>query len=1210
VGRLGARWAACGARVSIFEETGGAQSAVAHDRSLELFFDRYDVIARFVSLLNDDPPPRQVLYLYGLGGNGKSLLLRFLAARCCVRLTPPEWERVRGLPMEELPTALGSIAKAAQVPVARIDFGARPVGENRPQECFSALFMLKQQLARHHITTPRFDFAAITYLHKMGFDLGRRLPELFPASELGIALGIADAFLPLQLLRVGQDMFDALDKRLDDVFTRRRVQRRLPTADAQDILSLAPEPDLIYEMPRLFAADLHDAVGKKARHQRLVLLFDTHEAFFGEAFADPHALVHADYLMRDEWLRSLLGHLPLQEGVVAVVAGRTPPSWASASVAAIPDAFVETWPVGHLASGDALAHLEKAGVEDDQLRLALVDYASVGPGEVHPYFLGLCADVALAARRRGSRLDAASFAQSEELTGKELALARRLLLWVPPEVEYAILALSACRSFSYRTFRYLGERLEFPYQRSDFDRLVAFSFVSPIGSGGTVGQELAHEPIHTMHQLLRRALGSARPDSVRRAHEVLEQRYDELAVGGDFTARLEQIYQAGQLDPVGAAAGWVKAMDQCLAAGRYDRCRTMITLLTDLPAGKADHARFTYRVARADIGLGRWAEAEALVESLSAESAHATLLRAELAFCQGDFAQAEELAGTALGQVSGPLRAGFLFRLAEIELYRGRFGDAREHARAGLDMARAAADPVRVCRWTNLLGEIEYFSGNVDTAAALVGQALTGLESVPEPDRDQTLLAALLQNSALVCEATGDWQTALEHQRRALEIRRETEDARGVAQSLHGIGKALCGLGQPGEAEHVLEEAAQAAEGLGEPLLRAKITHALADVRIVERRLDDAAQLTGQALQTFRRHGTPYDVASAQMTLARIARERGSCIEAMTHADQARSAIEAGGYRVLYRLYPSLDVPAAAQIRAGLVTFAAGDALGVPWEGQPPHKITPDHIAAIPARYGWPPGATSDDTAQSLIVARHLVATGGQPSEREFLDQLSRELPAMRGAGPTTTAAVDRYRQTGQLHAASGDTNGALMRILPAGWASPATHAERRRDVVTRLTRVTHGGPAAIAAACAVAAMASYAVEGCPAQALITVALGEFEYALRDHSAAAVLMETAQAAGRGTWRAGAEGVPLGAAETLAAVLHVLATCGDDVDRAMRYAVGLGGDTDTVAAITGGILGCRSAEVAIGWIGRVTLPDTKALDRLAGGLHQVRRASYG
>ena len=76
------------------------------------------------------------------------------------------------------------MAKAARVPVARMDFGARPVGENRPQECFSALFMLKQQLAGYQIATPRFDFAAVTYLHKLGFDLDRRLPELFPRGEL------------------------------------------------------------------------------------------------------------------------------------------------------------------------------------------------------------------------------------------------------------------------------------------------------------------------------------------------------------------------------------------------------------------------------------------------------------------------------------------------------------------------------------------------------------------------------------------------------------------------------------------------------------------------------------------------------------------------------------------------------------------------------------------------------------------------------------------------------------------------------------------------------------------------------------------------------------------------------------------------------------------------------------------------------------------
>src|SRR5207244_13641067 len=127
----------------------------------------------------------------------------------------------------------------------------------------------------------------------------------------------------------------------------------------------------------------------------------------------------------------------------------------------------------------------------------------------------------------------------------------------------------------------------------------------------------------------------------------------------------------------------------------------------------ATRGRLAYRVARADIGLGRWAEAEALLDSLPAQSPHATLLRAEVAFCHGDFAHAEELATAALGQVSGPLREGFLFRLAEIELYRGRFGDAREHAQGGLGMARAAGDATRVNRMTCLLAEVGDFSGDV-----------------------------------------------------------------------------------------------------------------------------------------------------------------------------------------------------------------------------------------------------------------------------------------------------------------------------------------------------------------------------------------------------------------------------------------------------------------------------------------------------------------
>src|SRR5262249_35061548 len=186
-----------------------------------------------------------------------------------------------------------------------------------------------------------------------------------------------------------------------------------------------------------------------------------------------------------------------------------------------------------------------------------------------------------------------------------------------------------------------------------------------------------------------------------------------------------------------------------------------------------------------------------------------------LGCCRGSRGHADELAETALGQAAGPLRAGFLFRLAEIELYRGRFDDAREHAGSGLEMARADGDEVRACRWTNLLAEVEYFSGNVETATGLVRRALDDAQRLPTPGQDQTLLASLLQNDALVSEATGDWPMALDRQQQALAIRREAEDARGAAQSLHGIGKAYCGLSRPDEAEQALDEAVQAADMLG-----------------------------------------------------------------------------------------------------------------------------------------------------------------------------------------------------------------------------------------------------------------------------------------------------------------------------------------------------------------------------------------------------------
>jgi ADP-ribosylglycohydrolase len=86
------------------------------------------------------------------------------------------------------------------------------------------------------------------------------------------------------------------------------------------------------------------------------------------------------------------------------------------------------------------------------------------------------------------------------------------------------------------------------------------------------------------------------------------------------------------------------------------------------------------------------------------------------------------------------------------------------------------------------------------------------------------------------------------------------------------------------------------------------------------------------------------------------------------------------------------------------VAYAAGDALGAPWEGKTPAEVDWEVTEELPARGDWPRGSTSDDTDQLMLVAGHLIEAKGQVDEREWLTRLAKALPRMRGVGPTTSA--------------------------------------------------------------------------------------------------------------------------------------------------------------------------------------------------------------
>lgn len=297
---------------------------------------------------------------------------------------------------------------------------------------------------------------------------------------------------------------------------------------------------------------------------------------------------------------------------------------------------------------------------------------------------------------------------------------------------------------------------------------------------------------------------------------------------------------------------------------------------------------------------------------------------------------------------------------------------------------------------------------------------------------------------------------------------------------------------------------------------------------------------------------------------------------------------------------------------AGAVTaYACGDALGLPWEQFPPAGASAAEIEALPAREGWERGATSDDTALTLLVAQHLAERSGAVDARVFLQTLAAQAGSIRGLGPSTTRAIKHFRVTGELPISGGTTNGAPMRASPVGWATPLDDLDRRRRLTIELTRATHPDPDALAAACVVAACASWTLEGASGQLLLDVAIEEEARARSACDASDRLSVMLASLAAATWQPPAQGISLDPAETVTAALACTLWASTLRDGLLQ-AVGMGGDTDTVAAITGGLLGARltvtDVLAELPWHAAVLLPDAVLVTATSSALAAVRASA--
>ena len=279
-----------------------------------------------------------------------------------------------------------------------------------------------------------------------------------------------------------------------------------------------------------------------------------------------------------------------------------------------------------------------------------------------------------------------------------------------------------------------------------------------------------------------------------------------------------------------------------------------------------------------------------------------------------------------------------------------------------------------------------------------------------------------------------------------------------------------------------------------------------------------------------------------------------------------------------------------------LAGVALGDSLGRATEFMTREQIR--------ARYGWldhfaepmethpahgdPLGKITDDTEQTLIIARLLA--DGKPLTPEGVAAALVEW-AKKGIspylGPSTRRALTRLMDGESPHETGkqGTTNGAAMRVAPIGIAHVGDIQGALRDAVAASipTHNTHNAiQSAAAVACAVAVAMTHAatidriIQAAQEGAERGRAFGAWSWATplekRIELAVRLVNQSPNLDSALQSLYDFVGVGLDPAESVASAIGVVIAVRGDPMQAILAGVNIGGDTDTIAAIAGGICG--------------------------------------
>jgi ADP-ribosyl-[dinitrogen reductase] hydrolase len=292
------------------------------------------------------------------------------------------------------------------------------------------------------------------------------------------------------------------------------------------------------------------------------------------------------------------------------------------------------------------------------------------------------------------------------------------------------------------------------------------------------------------------------------------------------------------------------------------------------------------------------------------------------------------------------------------------------------------------------------------------------------------------------------------------------------------------------------------------------------------------------------------------------------------------------------------------RILGSLLGLAVGDALGAPLEGSSPPRAAQAIEDGLEMSGGgaWTAGEWTDDTAMALCLAES-IAENGLLDTTDLAVRYIAWARKGKGIGRTTRAALRGaasaadararaekfYRETG---AAAG--NGTVMRATPIGLS--ATSVEDAVWAAHEDAKLTHFDAAAAAASAALSA-ALMAIRG--RSSPVDAAAAQ----VADHPKLEQVLEAVWTRDADFIADLAAGPEMGTCwTTLGVALHALLTAGD-YESGVRWAIGLGGDTDTNAAVAGALLGCRHGPDSIPERWLAPLRQRERIERAAAALAQ-------